>query len=291
MGKHQNALRQAINRKLPAKVAECIKNGADVNCTWTNGYIENETPLMLASDSGLAEMVDLLLKSGADVRLKTISISNGAGDLTALHYALNPGKKEKRYLNIIKALLEAGADPDSPSNNGNTPLANAAQGGWTDAVVLLLKNGAKAHTRSGVKYPPLHAAVLSGNTDLVKLLVERGSPVDCRDERGNTALMTALENGREDSVEFLLRHGADPKAVNNLNQTTLMCAALFARDAEDHEHKKAVGLLKLVLEKGVAINSKDNDGKTALDHINGSYEPDAPNLLKKKGAKPGKQVK
>lgn len=291
MGKHETALRQAIKQKIVERVAESIKNGANVNCVWTNGYIENETPLMLASDSGSAEIVNLLIKSGADVTLKTSSISGGAGDLTALHYALNPGRKEAGYFNIVKVLLKAGSDPDSPSNNGNMPLANAAQSGWKEAVVLLLDSGAKSHLRSGVKFPPLHGAILGGNIDVVSLLIERGAPVDCRGERGDTALMIALKNGKEDAVEFLLQHGADPKAVNDLNQTTLICAALFARDAENEEHKKAIQLIGLLLDQDVAINAKDKDGKTAYDHIQAAYEPEAVNFLKQKGAKLGKQVK
>jgi hypothetical protein len=70
-----------------------------------------------------------------------------------------------------------------------------------------------------------------------------------------------------------------------------MFAALFARDAEDEDHAKAIRLLKLLLERGVAVNAKSDDGKTACDYLEAAYQPEAKKFLKKNGGKTGKQVK
>src|SRR4051794_40873427 len=113
VGRKEGALRKAIKEKNLSGVAASIKNDANVNCRWVNGYIEGETPLMLACNSGSAEIVSALLAAGADPNLKTSSVSGGAGDLTALHYVLIGGKKEDWHLEAARALFRAGCDPDS----------------------------------------------------------------------------------------------------------------------------------------------------------------------------------
>src|SRR5689334_6047028 len=123
-------LRKAIQKKDIGATRALIESGADPNVTWKNGYIEGETPLMLASDAGLAEIVDLILGARADVAMRTTSEARGAGNLSALDYALNPGKKEAGYLHVVQSLVKAGSPLDVPSNNGTTPLATASRAGW-----------------------------------------------------------------------------------------------------------------------------------------------------------------
>ena len=90
-----------------------------------------ETALMKASDLLRPEMVHVLLKAGADVTLKTKN-----SKAAALHQAvqraswLEPSRKDDAEkipaaMEIIKALLEKGADPHAPDGRGETPSAMA----------------------------------------------------------------------------------------------------------------------------------------------------------------------
>jgi ankyrin repeat protein len=283
-------LRTAIQRKNVEETRAAIHSGADINARWRNGYIEQETPLMLASDTGCAVIVDLLLQAGADPTAVNSSNSGGAGKLTPLHYALNPGKKETGYLEIVKSLICAGAPPDAESNNGTTPLALACETAWTEVVELLVAQGAKAHLSSRARKHPLHFAVIHGNKQIVGYLLQNGAPVDSRNEHGDSALMIALSRGREELAEFLLQEGADLQTTNDAGETTLVKAALFARDAEDEEHTKAIRLLKMLMSRGADLNAKSRNAKTAYDLVSDGYEPGAMKFLKSHGAKSGKEI-
>jgi uncharacterized protein len=96
----------------------------DVNILNAKG----ESPLMLAILKGQQEVVDQLLKKGADV--------NKTG-WTPLHYAASSGQ-----VTMISQLIENSAYIDAESPNGTTPLMMAAMYGSTAAVKLLLDEGA-----------------------------------------------------------------------------------------------------------------------------------------------------
>lgn len=83
-----------------------LKNGADVNARERDS---RETALMEASDAGHSDIVALLLKNGADVHIR-----NGNGQ-TALHLAI---KEDHRK--ILPLLLAAGADPYAQNGRGET---------------------------------------------------------------------------------------------------------------------------------------------------------------------------
>ncbi len=97
---------------------------ADLNVLNSHG----ESPLMLAALAGHLDLVELLIKKGADV--------NKTG-WTPLHYAAS-----KSQLPILRVLIENHAYIDAESPNGSTPLMMAAMYGNPQTVELLLQEGA-----------------------------------------------------------------------------------------------------------------------------------------------------
>lgn len=59
------------------------------------------------------------------------------------------------HLDIVRALLKYGVDPDYPNPAGHTPLCLAAQGGHLELVRFLLVNGASPALKSICKIFPL----------------------------------------------------------------------------------------------------------------------------------------
>lgn len=287
-----SALIRACQSGDAANVAASLKAGADVNAHTVIRYIRDVTPLMLAANAASAECVKLLLQSGADVSAKTSSESGGAGDQTALHFALLEGKAKQQHLEAIKLLLDAGANPDAPSNNGTTPLVEAVRIGTKPLVDLLLAAGAKSHLEAGAELSPLHEASANGRSEIVELLLARGVPVDLRDAQGKTALMAAAGCGQEAVVDLLLRAKGDPHASSTDGRTVFIWSALFARDASDEDEAAvAVRLLERLVKLGADIRAKDAESRSAADYCTVAYEDAVSRFFKKLGAKAGSKKK
>lgn len=107
------------------KVEEAFKEGADVNMKNDNGVWF----LLVASESGNARMVNLLLEKGIDVNI-TDDYNN-----TALSTAVRNANYD-----VVALLLEKGADINKENNNGDTPLIHAIKFEDYYMVQLLLEH-------------------------------------------------------------------------------------------------------------------------------------------------------
>ena len=110
-------------------------NPGAVNAFAADGFY----PLGLAAFFGHRTIVEFLLKNGADVK----TAARNAQKVTALH-----GGVARRDVEIVKMLLEAGADPNARQERGFVPLHDAAANGHAALVELLLKHGARADAKT-----------------------------------------------------------------------------------------------------------------------------------------------
>jgi ankyrin repeat protein len=124
------------------------------------------TSLMFAAQAGDIDLVNKLIKSGADVNALTY-LKHGP-QMSALAYAV-----QSQYVDVINALLGVDANLNIPlGDGGNTfyPLDIACDTGSVDVVRLLLEKGATLElTPNG----PLYRIVGKGdNLALVDVLIE-----------------------------------------------------------------------------------------------------------------------
>jgi len=110
-----------------------LKAGADVHSTDS----DNGTGLIRASDRGHVEIIKELLRT--DIRINHV---NRMGWI-ALHEAILFGDGGKRHTEIVRLLVDAGADVNLPDKDGDTPLAHAKKKGFTDIINILEALGAK----------------------------------------------------------------------------------------------------------------------------------------------------
>jgi ankyrin repeat protein len=110
-----------------------LKAGADVYCT--DSY--NGTGLIRAADRGHVEIIRELLKT--DIRVNHI---NRIG-WTALLEAIILGDGGNRHTEVVRMLLDAGADVTLPDKDGTTPLAHAKNRNFTNIIKILEDSGAK----------------------------------------------------------------------------------------------------------------------------------------------------
>jgi uncharacterized protein len=118
-------------------------------------------PLGLAAYFGHAAIVEFLLKNGADVKLA----ARNAQKVTALHAGASRGGAE-----IVKMLLEAGADPNAKQERGFVALHSAAANGNVAVAELLLKHGARADAKADDGKTPADVAFEGGHKDLAEML-------------------------------------------------------------------------------------------------------------------------
>jgi uncharacterized protein len=212
----QTALRVAAAQGHAKVVAALVEAGADVNNKADGG----RTPLALAAAQGhlevvrillgskvdagqingalidaaghrRGEVVRLLLDKGADarkagVRAATFLLRRNGGTVNG------EGEDDARVSEVLKLLLDAGADPNGQDDDGWRPLMAAAYGGFPASVRLLLDRGAAVNARC-----------------------------DCPNSGygGATALLMAVRKRAPQSVDALLGKGADVTLADEAGQT------------------------------------------------------------------------
>lgn len=151
--KGQNGLYLAIREPSPKAALVLIEwPKTDANKLNPKG----ESPLMLAALKGNQDLVEKLIKKGADV--------NKTG-WTPLHYAASGGQ-----VAIISLLLENSAYIDAESPNGTTPLMMAAMYGTSASVDFLLKEGADPTLKNQQKLTALDFAQRGNRPDAMKAI-------------------------------------------------------------------------------------------------------------------------
>lgn len=158
----------------PALLAAFLDAGAPVD---TTDPMIGWTPLMTATSEGDLALVQLLLARGADPNHRETS------DLEGGHTVLTVAVGEDPSLPVIEALLRAGADPSLPRADGWTPLMHAAYEGNPQLLRLLLDAGADAGAVKPDGETALAVARRRERLDAVAVLSGGPDPVEAARER------------------------------------------------------------------------------------------------------------
>lgn len=123
-------------------------------------------------------------------------------------------------LDAVRALIASGASVKAASRIGaQTPLAIAASNGSTAIARVLLEAGADPNTPTATGATPLMLAAAAGNIEILTALLDRGANVNARESsRGQTALMFAAAENRPAAIRLLITRGADPKIASTVSK-------------------------------------------------------------------------
>ncbi|KXH64748.1 hypothetical protein CNYM01_02062 [Colletotrichum nymphaeae SA-01] len=139
-----------------------------------------------------------------------------------------------------------------------TPLSWAAQDDRLGMVKLFLQAGYNVNEPDYGLSTPLHRAAKQGHESVVKLLMENGANVDPADRLFRTPLFLAVMHGREATVRILLEYNADVDMRGGKRCSTPL------HEASKAGHKVAEAIVKLLIENGADVESRCDDGDTAL---------------------------
>lgn len=161
---------------------------------------------------------------------------------------------EKGYLEIVEALIEAGADIDYQNYFGQTALIEAIYNNRLNVVLKLIKSGASVDLQfAGAT--ALMTAARKGHLEIVQALIEAGANIEHQNEEGETVLMGASKNGFSEVVQELIKAGAKIDFQDENGWTAAMYATSRGR----------IKTLLVLIRSGANLNLQNNDGRTAYD--------------------------
>jgi len=217
MDHYQKILKQ---HKLPKKT-EPLDFFQNNSISLDNEFMSNRTMLQNAIMSQDDEIINAILQIKPDFatkphNLNTIDKTNKKW--TALHYAVFNSASLGE--NILKLLLEAGADPNIMGSDKKTPLHLATEMGANPIIDLLLKNGANIKIESNLG-GLLHIALLCDKPETFEFLISnenylQNADLLKTDEDGNSILHIAAKNNYLDSCKSILTKFEDKSKILNL---------------------------------------------------------------------------
>ncbi|QRD87548.1 ankyrin [Aspergillus flavus] len=201
-------------------------------------------PLYYASWLGLTDSVASLIHE-----LKPDVNNRGYDEQTPLGVASEEGNLE-----IVRTLLEQGADVTMADIDGWTPIYTASHNGHTEVARLLIENGSNVNTSESGGCTPVNTACYQGHVETVKLLLKSGADIYTATNKGITPLYAASAGGHIEVVKLLLKWGADIDYANKYGDTPLSASSSKGHPA----------VSKLLVETGADIEAKNNFGRTPL---------------------------
>lgn len=113
-------------------------------------------------------------------------------------------------LSVVEYLLIQGAEVNTASRNDLRvmPLHSAAAGQHLQIARALLEQGANPDLRQAGEFTPMHSAAQNGQREMIELLIEYDANLNPKSAEGKTPLDLAQENGHLQVVEMLREHGA-----------------------------------------------------------------------------------
>ena len=218
------------------------------------------TPLHYAAVSGLDDIVRYLVDQHGQV----VDAPGFSSNETPLSSASRSG-----HLEVVRVLLQYGADASAQDKRKSTPLHRASERGHLNVARVLIEHGAEAGVQDVDKSTPLHASSQGGHLAVSEVLLTAGADAKAQDVDISTPLHWASQGGHLDIVRVLLDHGAEAWAEDGVQSTPLHAASQGGH----------LDVARVLLEHGAKAGAQDEDGWTPLHRASEGGHIDVVRLL------------
>ncbi|KAK0512891.1 hypothetical protein JMJ35_004908 [Cladonia borealis] len=213
---HHNALRMRRGQRLEKQAAEKME------LFNTLRYLHRQEG---PPDQIMIARALELIRNGVDLKMR----SHGG---TALHWAVRIccSKDAGHGIQILRELLESGADVEAQNDSGETALHTAVNfripsptGNGIEVVRQLLRYKANVNAKGSVSRTPLHCSALLPWGEYIDVLLAAGARVNELDVVGMTALhRTAFNKGQGKNIaRKLILAGTDINFIDRHGRTAL----------------------------------------------------------------------
>ncbi|KRX95030.1 Tankyrase-1, partial [Trichinella pseudospiralis] len=236
-----------------------------------------EHRLLEASKAGDLEMVKVVLNESDD-KQSLINCRDVEGrHSTPLHFAAGYNRLE-----VVKFLVQAGADIQAKDKGGLVPLHNACSYGHYEVTEFLVQQGADVNATDLWKFTPLHEAAAKGKFDICKLLLANGADKTRTNRDGHTPLDLIKDNENDDVADLLRGDSAilDAAKTGSLEKVKKLVTAenVSCRDGQGRNSTPlhlAAGynnydVAEYLINMGADVNAQDKGGLIPL-HNAASY--------------------
>jgi len=217
--------------------------------------LHGRTPFSIACEKGSPEHIAEFLINNPDVNTTDVMLN------TPLHYA-------RRNPEVVKLLLENGANPYLKNDAGQTPVVLALE--YPESLKVYLETGVNPNLANSKNQTLLHSAIMKNNLEAAKLLKQYKADTNYIDEFGRSPIFYAQTS---DALKFLMSNHAKTDIQDKNGQTPLHLNVI----------NKNLSLTKYLLANNANPNIKDNKGLSPLGY---AKTLKTMQLLLEKGANP-----
>ena len=189
-----------------------IEHGADIE----NVNDNSDSAVMIAADMGHLDIIQLLLMYGGNL------FEGNSDCLLPLHRAALRG-----HIDVVKFILQNNGNVGMQTLEGETVLHLASR---LELLRFLVEQGADIHARDCRYRTPLHCTASYGQSDKVNFLLNQGADIKALDDDNHSPLYWTLNMGYVDVAKLLIERGADTSNVDSECNSLAELAAKYGFD-------------------------------------------------------------